>query len=107
MAANRNSLPEGLLADVENYLQIPAPDEAIDQRIGGLIAAGMMYLDGKLGIRADYTEDGAARSLLMDYVRYARDGASDVFEANYAHLIIAARNDLRVEVDTNGPCQPL
>ncbi len=105
MAANRDALPAGLLADVENYLQIPAADEVIDQRISGLIAAGMRYLDGKLGIRADYTEDGDARTLLMEYVRYARDGAMDVFEANYTHLILAAQNAIKIEVIPDAPCQ--
>ena len=36
--ADRNNLPAGLLADVENYLNITWDDEATDQKIGGLIA---------------------------------------------------------------------
>lgn len=97
MAAGRHALPAGLLDDVLTYLQVPAEDETIRTRIANLIAAGMSYIDGKIGISADYTADNEARSLLFDYVRYARDGASDVFEQNYAHLIIAARNEIRIE----------
>lgn len=37
--ANRNTLPEGLLDDVKNYLNITWEDEATDQKIGGLIAS--------------------------------------------------------------------
>lgn len=107
MAANRNALPAGLLADVETYLQIPAADEVIDARISGLIAAGMHYIDGKLGLDADYTEDGDARTLLMEYVRYARDGAIDVFEGNYRHLILAAQAAIKVEVIPDAPCKPV
>ena len=44
----------------------------------------------------DYTRDGYGHSLLMDYVRYARDGAADVFENNYRHLLMAMQNDRRV-----------
>lgn len=47
--ADRSNLPVGLLADVENYLNITWDDEATDQKIGGLIASGMAYLDAKYG----------------------------------------------------------
>lgn len=79
MAAARNSLPEGLLADVKVYLQIPWEDG----RLPGMIASGISYLDHKAGKSLDYTVDGEPRTLLMDYVRYARDYALDVFENNY------------------------
>ena len=32
----------------------------------------------------------------MEYVRYARDGALDVFENNYQHLILAMQNNRKV-----------
>lgn len=91
-----SDLPAGLLDDVKNYLDITWEDEATDRKISGLIAAGMAYLDDKAGEAVDYTRDGYGRSLLMDYVRYARDGAVDVFENNYRHLLMAMQNDRRV-----------
>lgn len=94
--ADRNSLPEGLLADVENYLNITWQDGATDKRISGLIAAGMVYLDSKLGAQADYTKDGFPRALLMEYVRYARDAALDVFENNYLSMLLAMQNERAV-----------
>lgn len=94
----RENLPDGLLADVKNYLDITWDDEATDKKIGGLIASGMVYLNGKLGEAADYTQDGQPRTLLMEYVRYARDGAMDVFENNYLSLILAMQNTRAVEI---------
>lgn len=96
MAANRDRLPDGLLSDVKNYLNITWDDEATDTKISGLIAAGMVYLDLKYGGEADYMEDGLPRTLLMEYVRYARDGALDVFENNYQPLVIGMQNQKAV-----------
>ena len=93
MAADRAALPDGLLSDVENYLNITWRDEATDAKIAGLIAAGMVYLNGKYGGEADYTADGNPRTLLMEYVRYARDSALDVFENNYQALILGMQNE--------------
>lgn len=95
--ADRNNLPVGLLEDVENYLSITWQDGTTDKRISGLIAAGMVYLDGKLGEQADYTQDGLPRTLLMEYVRYARDYAMDVFENNYLSMLLDMQNDRKVK----------
>lgn len=97
MAAGRNEIPAELLADVKNQLDVTWSDEATDRKYRGLIAAGMAYLDKKLGEAANYEEDGQPRSLLMDYVRYARDQALDVFENNYQSMILGAQHDLEVK----------
>lgn len=94
--ADRSSLPEGLLADVKNYLNITWDDTATDTKVSGLIASGMVYLDGKAGSAQDYTADGGPRTLLMEYVRYARDSALEVFETNYRALILGMQNERRV-----------
>lgn len=106
MAVSRDSLPEGLLADVKNYLNITWDDEATDAKVSGLIASGMVYLDLKYGETADYTADGMPRTLLMEYVRYARDSALDVFESNYQALLLSMRNERLVNdygVDASVP----
>lgn len=92
----RDKLPAGLLDDVKNQLDITWDDEATDKKYCGLIAAGANYLDDRLGTRADYTADGEPRTLLMEYVRYARDSALDVFEANYLSLILGAQHERAV-----------
>lgn len=89
----RENVPVDLLADVKNYLNITWDDEATDAKISGLIASAAAYLDGKLGGQPDYEADGMPRTLLMEYVRYARDSALDVFESNYLALILTAQNE--------------
>ena len=84
---------EMLLPDIKNYLDITWSDDALDKKIWGITVAGMLYLDSKIGTAQDYTAPGLARALLMDYVRYTRDGSADIFEHNYLHLLLAARNE--------------
>lgn len=96
MSIDRKNLPDGLLEDVKNYLNITWQDKATDDKICGLIASGMIYLNGKYGSQADYAEDGMPRTLLMEYVRYARDSALDVFENNYLPLLLGMQNERAV-----------
>lgn len=95
----RQTVPAALLADVKNYLNITWDDEATDAKIKGLIASAAAYLDGKLGGQPDYEADGMPRTLLMEYVRYARDSALDVFESNFLALILTAQNERLVMQD--------
>lgn len=97
MAVDRNNLPAGLLEDVKNQIDITWSDEATDKKIAGHIASGMIYLNKRLGEEADYTVDGDSRTLLMEYVRYARDSALDVFENNYQALILDMQNERAVK----------
>lgn len=92
----RDSLPQGLLADVKNYVNITWDDEATDAKVSGLIASGMAYLNAKYGEEADYTADGMPRTLMMDYVRYGLSDALDVFENNYQALLLGMQNERRV-----------
>ena len=88
---------DALLADVNNYLDYTWKDEARDRKTRGLIRSGMVYLDGKLGEAADYEADGDPRTLLFEFVRYARDGAMDLFETNYKSMILAMQNKKAVK----------
>lgn len=104
---SRDSLPEGLLSDVKNYLNITWDDDATDKKVSGLIASGMIYLNAKYGEDADYTADGMPRTLLMEYVRYARDSALDVFENNYQALLLGMKNGRLVSAyGMEGPVSP-
>ena len=94
---SRTDLPVGLLEEIKNYLDITWEDEATDQKLRGLIASGMNYLNEKAGEALDYTVDGEGLTLLKDYVRYARDGALDVFENNYLHLLLSVQNNRKVK----------
>lgn len=84
-----------LLPQVKNYLNITWEDEATDEKIRGLMLSAMAYLDGKRGYPAEYEKPGFAQTLMMEYVRYGRDGALDVFENNYQSMILAMRNERR------------
>lgn len=86
-----------LLTAVKTYLQITWTDTETDNRLTLLIQAGKAYLDSKLGTAGDYTVPGFPRTLLFEYVRYARDGATDVFENNYRALILAMQHERMVE----------
>ena len=68
---------------------------------------GMAFLDLKRGAPADYHTPVLPRSLLMDYVRYGRAEALDVFEENYLSLITAMQNERRVkDCESAQPPQP-
>ena len=103
---SRDSLPEGLLSDVKNYLNITWDDVATDAKISGLIASGMMYLNSKYGAEADYTEDGMPRTLLMEYARYMRDSALDVFENNYREMLLGMQTERLVNEYAMGSTVP-
>ena len=81
-----------LLPAIKTYLQVTWDDEQTNQRILGLIEDGAAYLDDKLGEAGDYENPGYPRTLLKEYVRYARDEALDVFENNYQAQILAMQN---------------
>lgn len=86
-----------LLSDVKNFLDITWGDEAVDNKISGLIQSGIVYLNSKYGEEADYSVPGIPRTLLLEYVRYARDYASDVFENNYMAMILGMQNERAVQ----------
>ena len=87
-----------LLAAVKNYLQISWDDTDTDARIGELIDAGKAYIEKKMGeqTRGIFDDPGYPRTLLFEYVRYARDGALDVFENNYRSMILAMQHERMV-----------
>lgn len=79
------------------YLSITWEDPADDARLSEIVRAGAAYLDKKNGAPADYQTPGLPRTLLMEYARYARDNALDVFENNYQSMILEMQNDSLVE----------
>ena len=93
----RWAVPPELLSDVKNQLNITREEQAMDNKYRGLIALASTYIDGKAGQAMDYEEDGLARQLLFEYVRYARDEALDVFENNYLSLILSLQNQNKVD----------
>ena len=90
------SISSALFYDIKTYLDYTWTDDATDRKYKSFIRSGMAYVNSKLGESADFESDGFPRTLLFEYVRYARDGALDVFENNYASMILAMQNDKAV-----------
>lgn len=85
-----------LLAGAKLWCNITWSDEATDARVSALIASGEAYIDGKLGIPADYTVSGEPLTLLCEYVRYGLSDALDVFESNYLNRLLAMQHERKV-----------
>lgn len=83
------TLPEGLLEAGRNYLDITWADPAGDEKLSGILARGMKYLDSIAGEALDYVAEDKPRELLLDYARYVRAGALDEFQGNYLHELLA------------------
>lgn len=85
-----------LLAGAKLWCNITWSDEATDAKVSALIASGEAYIDGKLGIQADYAVSGEPLTLLCEYVRYGLSDALDVFESNYLNRLLAMQNERKV-----------
>ena len=85
-----------LLAGAKLWCNITWSNEATDAKVSALIASGEAYIDGKLGIPADYTVSGEPLTLLCEYVRYGLSDALDVFESNYLNRLLAMQHERKV-----------
>lgn len=85
-----------LLAGAKLWCNITWSDETTDAKVSALIASGEAYIDGKLGIPADYTVSGEPLTLLCEYVRYGLSDALDVFESNYLNRLLAMQHERKV-----------
>jgi len=83
------NLPEGLLKSVKNYLNITWDDEAGDEKLSGIIARGMKYIDRIAGKELDYTVEDKPRELLFEYCRYVRSNAFEQFQINFRHELLS------------------
>jgi hypothetical protein len=90
------ALPIGLLEAVRNYLDITWVDVAGDEKLSGIIARGISYIDGIAGSAMDYTIEGKPRELLLDYCRYVRSNALNEFQKNYLHELLSLQIDQEV-----------
>lgn len=72
-----------LLQAVRNYLDITWTDEAGDEKLSGIIARGIKYIDNVAGAELDYSVEDRPRELLFDYCRYVRSNALEDFQENY------------------------
>jgi hypothetical protein len=92
-----SALPEGLLTAVRNYLDITWEDPAGDEKLSGIIARGIKYINLVAGAELDYTKEDKPRELLFDYCRYVRSNALDVFQNNYLPELLTLQIQKEVE----------
>ena len=69
-----------LLEGIRNALTITWNDASLT----GIIARGIAFLDEIAGVQLDYSVEGKARELLINYCQYARASALDQFAVNYS-----------------------
>jgi len=91
------TVDDALFSDIKAYCDITWEDEATNRKLRNFIRQGMFFINDKLGTVGDYLSDGYPRTLLFEYVRYARDSALDVFEVNYQSMILAMQNGKKVK----------
>ena len=80
------SVSGNLLATIRNRLNVTWDDSDTNALLNRIAGAEL-----------DFETPGSPRTLLMEYVRYARDGGTDVFENNYRHLLLELQSDKAVE----------
>lgn len=83
------TLPDGLLDSAKNYLDITWEDDAGDEKLSGILARGMKYLNSVAGAELDYTIEDKPQELLFDYARYVRSNALDEFQNNYLSELLS------------------
>lgn len=91
------ALPDGLLNAVRNYLDITWEDIAGDEKLSGIIARGIKYINSAAGAELDYTVDDKPRELLLEYCRYVRSNALDEFQTNYLPELLSLQIQKEVE----------
>ena len=84
-------MDEQLLLDVKEYLNITYHDEVTERVLIGALKRGQSIIDGYAGVEQDYSQEGLARQLLLDYCRYVRSHAAEVFEINFRRDLINLR----------------
>jgi hypothetical protein len=90
------TLPDGFLDAVKNYLDITWTDDAGDEKLSGIIARGIKYIDGAAGEPLDYTTEDKPKELLVDYCRYVRSNALHEFLDNYLPEITRLQNEYEI-----------
>ena len=81
--------PSELLEDVRNYLDISWVDPLGDQKLTGIIARAMAYLNLKSGVELDYSIEDLPKTLLLNYCLYDKSKALDGFETNYMSILLS------------------
>ena len=86
-----------LLEIVKNYLDVTWVDPDADLKLNGIIDRGKRYIDRIAGEAMDYETPDKAQELLLEYCRYARSNALEMFAKNFQHELNGFSLDKEVE----------
>lgn len=86
-----------LLDAVKSYLHITWVDPITEQNLTGMISRGMARLQKIAGVPLDFEIEDQARSLLLDYVRYANSQALEMFEKNFKSELVSLHIDGQIQ----------
>lgn len=86
-----------MLDEVKEYLNISYDDPATDKNLASALVRGKEIINGYAGKEQDYEKEGLPKQLLLDYCRYVRSHAAEMFEINYRHDLIALRDMVEVQ----------
>mgnify|MGYP001055497213 CR=1 FL=1 len=75
-----------MLQAVKDCLKITWSDE--DNNLLSLVDRGKAVLNDLTGTELDFETESPARALLLDYVRYAYNNATEYFEENFGKEIL-------------------
>lgn len=79
-----------LLEEVKRYLKIDWEDEATDLELEGMILRGKFRLCQLAGSQElDFEAQQQPKALLLDYCRYARSHALELFEKNFQDELLS------------------
>lgn len=70
-----------LLQELKDYLKITWTDE--DTTLDKMLARGQRVIGDLTGTMLDFTTENLAKSLLLDYCRYAYNNSLEYFEDNF------------------------
>jgi len=90
------------LVEVKRYLGITWNDTDTDSNLSEFISNGKEYLNEIAGTELNFSENGLAKSLLKDYVRYAYNHSLEMFETNFKRLLLklSIREGVRARATT-------
>lgn len=75
-----------MLEELKEYLKITWTDE--DNSLTSIVERGKSNLEELTGTTLDFETEGQAKSLLLDYCRYAYNNALEYFEENFSKEIL-------------------
>ena len=86
-----------LLDEVKNYLDITWTDTQTDLKLTGIIERGKKYLKKVAGKELDFEAEDKPKELLLDYCRYVRSHALEMFQQNYLHELLSLQIESEVD----------